>query len=188
MDKEGIYNFLKERGVWFVATEHEAIFSMEDLCDVELPYPESDAKNLFLRDKKKHNWYLVTVNGNKKVDLKKFREEQGTKALTFGSPDELMDKLGLVPGSVTPFGLLNDKENEVRFYIDEDFFHNHESACGKEASGGDDLKVECSGLIGIHPNDNTATVVLKTEDLINIIKENGTDVTVIRIPEKAENA
>lgn len=178
MDKQGVYDLLESKGIWYKATEHKALFSMDDLCDVELPYPESDAKNLFLRDKKKKNWYLVTVNGNKKVDLKKLREEQGTKALTFGSPDELMDKLGLIPGSVTPFGLLNKEENEVPLYIDEDFLHNHEGISGDGAPEGTD------GLIGIHPNENTATVVLRTEDLLDIIREHGTIIKVIKIPEK----
>ena len=121
MNKQEVYEFLKSRGIWTDVTEHKPLFSMDDVSDVELPHPESDSKNLFLRDKKKKNYYLVTVNGDKRVDLKKFREEQGTKALTFGSPEELMDKLGLIPGSVTPLGLLNDEERSVHFYIDEAF-------------------------------------------------------------------
>lgn len=179
MNKSDIYSFLESRDIWFHVTEHKALFSMNDLSDVVLPYPESDSKNLFLRDKKKKNWYLVTVNGDKKVDLRKFREEHDTRALTFGSPDELMDKLGLIPGSVTPFGLLNDDEVKVKFYIDEDFLHNHEGMTG------DGAPEDCSGLIGVHPNENTATVVLKTEDLLDIIREHGTIIEVTKIPEKA---
>jgi len=179
MNKQDIYDYLTAKGMWFRATEHKALFSMEDLCDVELPYPESDAKNLFLRDKKKKNWYLVTVNGDKKVDLRKFREEHDTRALTFGSPEELKDKLDLVPGSVTPLGLLNDTDCVVKFYIDEDFLHNHEEITG------DGAPENTAGLIGIHPNDNTATVVLRTDDLLDIIREHGTSIEVTKIPEKA---
>ena len=174
MDKQGVYDFLKQRGVWFVVTDHKPLFSMDDVCDVEFPFPEGDAKNLFLRDKKKRNWYLITVNGDKIVDLKKFREEEGTRALTFGSPEELMDKLGLIPGSVTPFGLLNDEERVVKYYIDEDFFHNYN---GDEREG-------CHGIIAIHPNDNTATVSMETDELLNILKEHGTEIKVIKVPEK----
>ena len=76
--------------------------------------------------------------------------------------DELADILGLIPGAVSPFGLLNDAEKKVVFYIDEAF---------KEASG----------LIGVHPNDNTATVWLKAEDLIRIIENNGNEVHVVEI-------
>ena len=165
MNKQDIYDLLDERKMWHLITEHPALWSMSDTCDVEFPYPECDAKNLFLREKKHKNYYLVTVRGDKRVDLKRFRDEQGTRALTFGSPEELDQLFKVVPGMVSPFGLLNDEECRVRFYIDEDFF--------KEP-----------GYIGIHPNDNTATVTLKTDDLTEIIKEHGTFVQAIKIPEK----
>lgn len=175
MNKQEVYEFLKSRGIWTDVTEHKPLFSMDDVSDVELPHPESDSKNLFLRDKKKKNYYLVTVNGDKRVDLKKFREEQGTKALTFGSPEELMDKLGLIPGSVTPLGLLNDEERSVHFYIDEDFFTNHEGITS------DGVPEGIKGLIGIHPNENTATVVMDIEDLLDIIREHGNEITRVKL-------
>lgn len=77
-------------------------------------------------------------------------------------PDELADILGLIPGAVTPFGLLNDAENKVVYYIDVAF-------------------QEGIGLIGIHPNDNTATVWLKAEDLIKIIQDHGNEVNVVKL-------
>ena len=76
------------------------------------------------------------------------------------TPDELADILGLTPGSVSPFGLLNDAEKKVVFYLDAAF-------------------QEAPGLIGIHPNDNTATVWLKAEDLIRIIEEHGNEVHIM---------
>ena len=163
--KQEIYALLEEKKIWNIVTDHPALWSMQDTCDVEFPYPECDAKNLFLREKKHKNFYLVTVRGDKRVDLKRFRDEHGTRALTFGSPEELMELFGIVPGMVSPFGLLNDTENTVRFYIDEDFFSE-------------------PGYIAIHPNDNTATVTLKTEDLTDIIKASGTQIESVRIPEK----
>ena len=168
MDKKDIYDLLEDRGMWHIITEHPALWSMQDTCDVEFPYPECDAKNLFLREKKHKNFYLVTVRGDKRVDLKQFRNEQGTRALTFGSPEELQELFGVVPGMVSPFGLLNDAGCQVKFYIDEDFFKDH-------------------GCIGIHPNDNTATVTLKTEDLLSIIREHGTEIKTVTIPEKHIN-
>ena len=62
---------------------------MEELNDVELPYPEFDAKNLFVRDDKKQKYYLIVIEGNKKIDLKRFRKEYNTRPLTFASSDEL---------------------------------------------------------------------------------------------------
>ena len=82
--------------------------------------------------------------------------------MTFVKPDELAEILGLIPGAVTPFGLLNDAEKKVAFYIDSAF-------------------EEGSGLIGVHPNDNTATVWLKAEDLLRIIREHGNEVNVVKL-------
>lgn len=160
--KQEIYDYLKEKDIWHEITEHAAVFNMEELDAVELPYPDRDAKNLFVRDDKRRSYYLITVKGDKRVDLKEFRKTYGTKPLTFVKPDELADILGLIPGAVSPFGLLNDAGNKVVFYIDEAF-------------------KEGSGLIGIHPNDNTATVWLKAEDLIRIIQEHGNEVHVVTL-------
>ena len=160
--KQEIYDYLKENGIWHEITEHSAVFNMEELDAVDLPYPDCDAKNLFVRDDKRRSYYLITVKGDKRVDLKEFRKTYGTKPLTFVKPDELVGILGLIPGAVSPFGLLNDAEKKVVFYIDTAF-------------------MEGNGLIGIHPNDNTATVWLKAGDLIRIIQEHVNEVNVVKI-------
>ena len=126
------------------------------------PYPEADAKNLFVRDDKKKNFYLITVRGDKRVNLKEFRKANGTRPLSFASAENLMDIMGLIPGAVTPLGILNDTEKKVHFYLDKHF-------------------LEEPGLVGVHPNDNTATVWLKTEDLIRIIEEHEHDVTLVSL-------
>lgn len=155
--KQEIYDYLKENNIWHEITEHAAVFNMEELDTIELPYPDCDAKNLFVRDDKRRYYYLITVKGDKRVDLKEFRKTHGTRSLTFVKPDELKDILGLIPGAVSPFGLLNDDDRKVVFYID--------------AALKDDR-----GLIGVHPNDNTATVWLRTEDLIRIVRQHGNEV------------
>lgn len=162
MDKNDIYEYLKIENIWFEVTEHEAVYNMEELSAVDLPYPEADAKNIFVRDDKKKNYYLITVKGDKRVDLKNFKEKYETRRLSFASENDLMNIMELIPGSVTPFGLLNDGEKKVQFYIDKDFKNP-------------------PGLIGVHPNDNTATVWIKTDDLINIIKKHGNKVNIIEI-------
>lgn len=162
MDKRDIYDYLKERHIGFETTEHQAVYTMEELSDVVLPYPEADAKNLFVRDDKKRQYYLITVKGDKRVDLKAFRRQHATRPLSFASENELKDILDLVPGAVTPLGILNDAEHRVQLYLDEDF-------------------LDSPGLIGVHPNDNTATVWLKTEDLIAIIQEHGSRVVLSRL-------
>lgn len=161
MNKQEVYQFLKDNNVQYEVTEHPAVYNMEEMDNLHLPYPYS-AKNLFVRDDKKANYYLITVKEEKRVNLKEFRKQNGTRNLSFASENDLIDILRLTPGSVTPFGLLNDKEQKVKFYIDEDLL------------SGD-------GMIGIHPNENTATVWLKTEDLIKILKENGNEINIVKI-------
>lgn len=156
MNKTETYDFLKRNKIEYEVTEHPALFSMDDVCDVELPYPDADAKNLFVRDDKKRNYYLITVRGAKRVDLKEFGTEHGTRRLSFASAEDLKKYLGVEPGSVSPLGLLNDEERKVKFFLDSEF-------------------KDVTGRIGIHPNDNTATVWLKTDDLIKIIKDHGNE-------------
>ena len=162
MYKQQTYDFLTASGVEYEVTEHEAVYNMEELDAVDLPYPGDDAKNLFVRDDKKRNYYLITVKGDKRVDLKEFRKTHETRPLRFASEDDLMAIMKLISGAVTPLGLLNDDERKVQFYIDEDFMAG-------------------SGRIGVHPNDNTATVWLQASDLIKLIEEHGNAVHVITV-------
>lgn len=85
MNKQEIYEYLNQQHIWYEVTEHKAVYNMEDLSDVEIPYPQADAKNLFVRDNKKQNYYLITVRGNQRVDLKAFRKANGTRPLSFAS-------------------------------------------------------------------------------------------------------
>ena len=135
---------------------------MEELSKIEIPYPGQDAKNLFVRDDKKRNYYLITVKGDKRVNLKEFRKRNNTRPLSFASGEELGRILKLIPGAVTPLGILNDEERTVHFYIDREFLDE-------------------PALLGIHPNDNTATVWMKPDDLVRIIQEHGNNVRIVDI-------
>ena len=160
MNKLQVYEFLDNQNIWYEKTEHEAVFNMQELSEIVIPYPEADAKNLFVRDDKRQNYYLISVKGNKRVNLKDFRRKLQTRPLTFASPEDLMGILGLIPGAVSPLGVLNDKNHIVKVFLDKEFIDN---------------------LIGIHPNDNTATVCLKTTDLITIIKNCGNFVDFVDV-------
>ena len=162
MNKQEIYDFIESKNIWHEITEHKAVFNMDELSEIETPYPEYDAKNLFVRDDKKRNYYLITVKGNKRVDLKEFRNNNGTRPLSFASEQDLISIMNLIAGSVTPLGLLNDKDLKVIFYLDKDFLKDKQ-------------------IIGIHPNENTATLWLKIEDLIDIVKEHGNQVNVVEL-------
>ena len=160
MTKQETYDYLETHGISYEVTEHAAVYNMEELDAVDLPYPEADAKNLFVRDDKKKNYFMITVKGDKRVNLKEFRKIHGLRNLSFASPEDLMRITGLIPGAVTPLGLLCDEERIVTLYVDSSF------------SG---------GLVGVHPNDNTATVWLRTENLIRLIRDHGNEVRVTEI-------
>lgn len=160
MTKEETYTFLKEKGIEFETVEHKAVFNMDELNTVELPHPEWEAKNLFVRNDKKRDYYLITVKGSKRIDLKEFRRKNGLRPLTFASEDDLLGIMKLSPGSVTPLGLLNDSERKVKFYLDA------------ELSG---------GMMGVHPNDNTATVYLKAVDVMRLIGEHGNETEIVEL-------
>ena len=165
MNKQQIYDYLQENSIWHEITEHKAVYNMAELAEVPCPYPEADAKNLFVRDDKKQNYYLITVKGEKRVNLKAFRKAQGTRNLSFASAEDLLERLGLIPGAVTPLGVLNDETRSVQVFLDQDFLQE-------------------PGLVGVHPNENTATVWLKAEDLIRIIREHGNEVVTFRCEER----
>ena len=114
---------------------------------------------MFVRDDKKRNYYLLTVKGDKRVNLAEFRKQNDTRRLSFASPADLKEKLDLTLGSVTPLGLLNDQKHEVSFYLDEYFADQPR--------------------IAVHPNDNTATIWLNPQDLLAVIKKQGNPIKVV---------
>lgn len=162
MNKKDIYEYVKNKNIWYEITEHEAVYNMDELSMVDMPYPECDAKNLFVRDDKKATYYLITVKGDKRVDLKEFKNKYNTRRLSFASENDLMSIMGLIPGAVTPLGLLNDKDLKVIFCLDKDFMDGDQ-------------------IIGVHPNDNTATIWLKTSDLIEMINEHGNEIIFVEV-------
>ena len=160
MNKQETYQYLKDHNIPFEITEHRAVYNMEELDSIDLPYPEGDAKNLFVRDDKKRNYYLITVKGDKRVNLKDFRKAHGLRPLSFASPEDLKKYMDLTPGTVTPLGLLNVEEAPITMYLDAEF---------KDS------------IIGIHPNENTATVWLQGDDLVALLRENGCEVEIVEI-------
>lgn len=152
MTRSELLKLLDSSGIPYEITEHVPVYTIEEMLKANLPHPEEIAKNLFVRDDKKRNYYLITVKEDRVIKLKAFQEQFGTRKLSFASENDLMTKLGLTKGAVTPFGLLNDEDKMVQFFIDKEFI---------------------SGIMGIHPLENTATVWIKGADLIKLITEHG---------------
>lgn len=155
--KEDICRMLDESGIHYDRLDHRAVFNMAESRTLERPHPEAEAKNLLVCDDRKQAYFLLTLRGEKQADLKAFRKAYGTRRLTFASPDDLMRLLGLIPGAVTPFGLLNDTAHAVEFHLDRSF-------------------LEGEGLIALHPCDNTATLFLTARDLMRFLEDHGTAV------------
>ena len=158
--KQEVYAFLDERGIEYEAIEHEAVFNMEEADALELPHREAGTKNLFIKDDKKQNYYVVSIPEHDRLDLKGLREKLGSRPLKFANDTELMDLLGLIPGQVTPFGTLNDTDHRVKVLI-SDYFRG--------------------GLMDAHPNDNTATMILKADDVVKVLKDFGVDIRYIEL-------
>ena len=153
MNQAEVYQYLTEHGIDYEATNHPAVFDMAAVADFPMPHPEANAKNLFVRDDKHRHYYLVTVKGEKRVDLKALSAQEGTRRLSFASEQDLQKYLDLTPGSVTPLG--------VEVMIDQEL---------------------AAGLVAAHPNVNTATVWLKTSDLVQLLADHGNQVKLVHIP------
>lgn len=159
--KQKVYDYLESLGITYERHDHEPIFTMEEIHEANLDPEGYIAKNLFLRDGAGRRHMLVTMADGKAADLKVLRAIFQSSRLSFGSEERLYDRMKLTKGSVSPMGLLNDEENSVEFYFDKDL-----------------LKKE---FIGIHPNHNSATVFLKTTDLISAVEKTGHEVIYIEI-------
>lgn len=161
MNKNEICALFERSGIAYELVDHPAVYTMEDLAAFFLPHPEAEAKNLFLRDDK-WNFLLLTVPGEKRVNLKAFQKANGLRKLSFGSAEDLEALLGLHPGSVTPLGVLNDPAGSVPLYLDRELARK---------------------LLGIHPNENTATLYLRCEDLTALLESQGHRVLFADVPE-----
>ena len=155
---EEIFALLDDAGVAYEALRHPAVYTIDGLDALELPKKERIAKNLYLRDDKRRHYYLVVAEKGKRADLKALRRTISSRPLSFASKEETEKLLGVSSGSVSPLGILNDEDRKTKVLID-DFF--------------------LGGEIGVHPKENTATLWLKTEDLMEMIRRHGTAVETV---------
>jgi Ala-tRNA(Pro) deacylase len=157
-----VYALLEAMGIGYERHEHPAVFNAEDARTIWDPIDGVQCKNLFLRNKKGDRHYLVVVEISKRVDLKDLVKAVGDDRLSFGSAERLMVKLGLTPGSVSPFGLINDSDGSVRVLIDKD--------------------LQDADRLIFHPNINTASVVISWADLERFFATRKNRVSVISLP------
>jgi Ala-tRNA(Pro) deacylase len=149
---EIVFNFLDSLHISYDKYEHPPVFTTKEAHEHRPDTDFWECKNLFLRNRKGDKHYLVTIHADKRLDLKALGEIVGEK-VGFASPERLKKHLDLEPGSVSPFGLLNNTEHDVVFILDKDAMEHT--------------------YIGIHPNTNTQTVVMKTDDFKRVIDSLG---------------
>ncbi len=157
-----IFALLDEMKIEYSFVSHERVYSIGEMELIDIGNKECIAKNIALTDDKKSSFFLLSVRNDKRVDLKDLRRQLSSRALSFLPPDKLEEMLCLKKGEVTPFALLNDKERKFTYVLDDYF---------------------SSSLIGIHPNDNSLTVFLNSNDLLNIFKEKGISCQVLPVKE-----
>jgi Ala-tRNA(Pro) deacylase len=143
-DERRVYACLESLGIGYTRHEHPAIATAEAGKEHWAGIEAAHCKNLFLRNQKGTRHYLVILPYQKRADLRAVAEQIGDGKLSFASPERLLAHLGVTPGSVSPFGLLNDRDRAVRVFVDRD--------------------LALAKLISFHPNVNTATVVLAYPD------------------------
>lgn len=153
-----VESFLQQHQIPYVRHDHPAVFTCEEAEEHCAHIPGLSCKNLFLKDKKGRRYFLLIMPAAKRTDLKAFGEIVGDR-LSFASPDTLREKLGVQPGSVSPFALLNDTDKIVEVYCDREVWE--------------------ADITGFHPNDNTATLEVTREALHAFFQALGREVTLV---------
>ena len=157
LNKKDIIKKLELHKISFDIHEHDALFSVSDSEQKRGGIVGGHTKNLFLKNKK-NNFYLISCQENLKVDIKKFSKINNIGNLSFANEKYLYEYLGVLPGSVSPFGLLNDINNKVSFIIDGGLLNFKK--------------------INFHPLVNTATITLKMSDFLEFMKNNKKKISI----------
>jgi Ala-tRNA(Pro) deacylase len=161
MNERAVYDRLAELGIAYRRHEHPPAATVEE---AERHWADLDAthcKNLFLRNQKGDRHYLVVLVASKRADLRALAVQIGDGKLSFASPERLRDHLGLAPGSVSPFGLINDARHAVRVVIDRE--------------------VRAAERVGFHPNVNTATLTISGSDFARFLESCGNPVQFVSV-------
>jgi Ala-tRNA(Pro) deacylase len=150
--------FLDEIGVEHRTVDHPAVFTVSEGHDIKAALPGGHSKNLFLKDKKGQLW-LISARQDTAIDLKRTPKVIGSDRLSFGSPELMVEVLGVTPGSVTALALVNDRHKRVRFVLDQ--------------------ALADSEPVNFHPMTNTATTALPRESFQRFLQAIGVEAAVV---------
>ena len=140
--------------------EHPAVYTVEEAALYHDGIPGIHSKNLFFKDKKKQLFLVVTLS-EKPIQIKEVAKKIGAKSPSFGKPDLLAEVLGVIPGAVTPFAVINDESHRVKVILDEEMMENE--------------------LLNFHPIVNTATTTINSKDLVKFMEHCQQEFEIIRL-------
>jgi Ala-tRNA(Pro) deacylase len=143
--EQDLFAFLATLGVETETVRHPPVFTVAEAKELRGALPGIHTKNLFLKDKKSQLW-LIVVAEDRPINLKDLRQRIGAAALSFARPEVLSEALGITPGSVTPFAVINDPSRRVRVVLD--------------------ATMMAGARLNFHPLTNTATTGLAPEGLL----------------------
>ena len=152
MDSDGLLARLAELGIATRTVAHPAVFTVEEARRHRGDLPGTHTKSLFLRDKKDAMWMVVCLE-DRAVDLKALARRLGARHLSFGSPERLLRHLGVIPGAVSPFAVVNDTDRLVKVVLDRD--------------------VLARDPVNLHPLDNAKTTAISAKDLLRFLEAEG---------------
>jgi Ala-tRNA(Pro) deacylase len=150
-------------GIATTTVRHPPVYTVEEAKAHRGTLPGAHIKNLFLKDKRGALWLIVAAE-DRPVDLKALRSRIGAAALSFGSPAALREALGVEPGSVTPFAVINDAAGRVTVILDETLL--------------------TAPWINAHPLTNTATTAITPRDLLRFLEATGHPPRALALPER----
>ncbi len=158
--RDDLLNRFKDLGIEATTRNHPPVYTVEEAQALRGEIPGGHCKNLFLKDDKGNIWLIVCLE-EANVDLKAAPAKIGSRRLSFGKPDLLREVLGVEPGSVTPFGLINDTEQRVNVVLDATMMA-HE-------------------LLSYHPLENTATTTIRAADLVTFVRSCGHEPRIVAV-------
>jgi len=164
--QDDLFARLRELGIETTTQRHPPVFTVEDAKRLRGQLPGGHTKNLFLKDKKGVLWLVVTLE-DRDIHTKDLRKRIGAASLSFGRPELMQEVLGVTPGSVTPFGLVNDTEGRVRVVLDAHM-------------------MELSPL-NFHPLSNDATTAISPDDLLAFIRATGHEPAIVDLSDPGTN-
>ena len=158
-----LYELFGKLDIQFEYHEHPPLYTIEDARIHWKDYNSGRCKNIFFRNHKGDRHYLVILEHLRQLNIRDLEKRLRQGKLTFASDERLKKYLGVAPGSVSPFGLINDTDKHVHVFIDE--------------------KLNESTRLAFHPNDNTASIVVSKSDFLKFMKFTGNSFEFIRLYE-----